>query len=351
MQTIDFHVHLLSPEMRPGRLPRRLLARFLARWQGIDPDEFLADPYSAYTRGLVRLVRESACLDKIVLFGVDARLDRQGRVVHRDATVCAANEDLLALYRENPDIIIPFFSVNPLRPDALERIDRYVELGFRGGKFLQNYWGVDTREERFSAYFERLRQRGLPLIVHLGSEGCVDSVHACEGIAMLEQPLAAGVTVVAAHMALSYRPLTIWRALSRKSRNFSPDYFRLLELLADHANLYADLSSLLTPVRAGVLAHLAGQEQVHHKLLFATDYPVPFSMVFSPCGLPLATRVALDRIANPFDRAVAALRHFFPEDSPLYSNHRKLLQPGGTCIPARQGARPAQDSGSTSTSM
>ncbi len=328
MQTIDFHVHLLSPEMRLDRLPLRLPARLFARWQGLDPAGFLADPYSAYTRGLLRRVRESVWLEKIVLFGVDARLDRQGRVVHRDARVCASNEDLLALYRENPDVIIPFFSINPLRPDALERIDRYVELGFRGAKFLQNYWGVDTREERFLPYFEKLHARGLPLIVHLGSEGCVDSVRACEGIAMLEQPLAVGVSVVAAHMALSYRPLTIWRALSRKEKNFSPDYFRLLELLADHATLYADLSSLLTPVRAGVLAHLAGQEQVHHKLLFATDYPVPFSMVLSPCGLPLATRIGLDRIANPFDRAVAALHHFFPEHSPVYTNHRKLLAGG-----------------------
>ncbi len=325
MQTIDFHVHLLSPEMHFARLPMRLAARLFARWQGLDPDGFVADPYHAYTTGLIRLVRESASLEKIVLFGVDARLDRQGRVVHRDARVCATNEDLLALYRQHPDIIIPFFSVNPLRPDALERIDRYVELGFKGAKFLQNYWGVDTREERYLAYFEKLRDLGLPLIVHLGSEGCVKSVRACEGIAMLEQPLAVGVTVVAAHMALSYRPLTIWRALSRKEKNFSPDYFRLLELLTDHGNLFADLSSLLTPVRAGVLAHLAGQEQVHHRLLFATDYPVPFSMVFSPCGLGLATRFRLDRIANPFDRAVSSLHHFFPPGSQVYTNHRLLL--------------------------
>ncbi len=324
--------------MRFDRLPRRLLARLFALRQGLDPARFVADPFHTYTRTLVRLVRESACLEKIVLFGVDARLDSRGREVHRDSTVCAGNGDLLALYRENPDIIIPFFSINPLRPDALDLIDRYVEEGFRGAKFLQNYWGVDTRQERFLAYFEKLRERGLPLVIHLGSESCVNSVRSCEGIEMLEQPLAAGVTVVAAHMALSYRPLLICRALSRKERNFSPDYFRLLELLASHDNLYADLSALLTPVRAGVLAHLAGQTQVHHKLLFATDYPVPFSLVFSPCGLPLRTRIGLDRIANPFDRAVAALSHFFPEESPLYTNHRRVLA----------GAHP---SGSTSTSI
>ncbi len=340
-QTVDFHVHLLNPLMRVDRLLPRLALRVLGRRMGLDPAALAADPYQAYISILIRLVRESKHVDRIVLFGVDARVDATGRELHRDALVCAGNDDLLAVYRANPDIIIPFFSVNPLRPDALELIDRYSELGFAGAKFLQNYWGVDTRQERFLPYFEKLAHKGLPLIVHLGSEGCVRSDRTCEGIDMLAQPLAAGVTVVAAHMALSYRPLTIWKAFSRKEKNFSADYFRLLEMLVVHDNLYADLSSLLTPVRAGVLSHLAAQEQVHQRLLFATDYPVPFSLLFSPCGLPLATRASLDRIANPFDRYVAALLHFFPEGHPLYTNHRKVLDRG----------LPAHFAGSTSTSM
>jgi predicted TIM-barrel fold metal-dependent hydrolase len=253
-------------------------------------------------------------------------VDEKGRELHRDPTVCADNEAVDALYRRAPDLIIPFLSVNPLRPDALERIEHWAGRGFRGVKFLQNYWNVDLREERFAPYFHKLRRLGLPLIIHIGSESSVHSFPACESLEMLEHPLRCGVTVIAAHMGLEYSPRHPIRALSRNPRHFGAHYHRLLEMLERHDNLYADISAILTPVRARALPHLSRQRQVHHKLLFGTDFPVPYTTLLNTHDLPWRRRRELSRITNPFDRYVETVLEYFPEDHPLWSNYTKVLK-------------------------
>jgi len=176
--TVDIHLHLLRRDLSFDRLYDRLAIRFFAKKLGAEPKALLADPYRAYCDTVVGRLRESKRLDKAVVFGVDARVDEKGREIHRDATVCAHTEDVLALHAEAPDVIVPFMSVNPLRPDTLERVDRYAEMGCKGVKFLQNYWGVDTRQKRFEPFFDKLREKGLPLIVSsLGMVAAQAAIH------------------------------------------------------------------------------------------------------------------------------------------------------------------------------
>jgi predicted TIM-barrel fold metal-dependent hydrolase len=325
MQTVDIHMHLLSGDVKLERLYDRLAVRFFAKKLGADPAALLANPHEAYCDTVVRRVRESKHMGKTVIFGVDARVDEKGNEIHRDPTVCATNEDVYRLYRRAPDIVIPFMSVNPLRPDALERIDRYAEMGFRGMKFLQNYWNVDTREKRFRPFFEKLAEKGLPLIVHIGSESSVHSFRACETLEMLEGPLEAGVTTIAAHMGLEYSFRTILKDLSKNPKHFGGNYHRLLAMLEEHENLYADISAILTPVRAKTLPHLSRQRQIHDKLLFGTDFPVPFTTLLNTHDIPLKRCRALNRIENPFDRYIETLLEYFPEGHPVWENWKKVL--------------------------
>ncbi len=322
---LDIHAHLLNSDVRFDRFYDKLAIRFFASKLGIEPQALIDNPYLAYTKGLMKNVRESKHLSKTVLFGVDARVDERGKTLHKDITVCATNDDMLSLYLNNQDIIIPFFSINPLRPDALDLIDKYTELGFKGAKFLQNYWGVDTTDERFIPYFEKLKEKNLPLIVHIGSESSVHSFKECESIQMLNQPLEIGVNTICAHMALSYTPLGIFKALSQNPKHFNEEYHKLLEMLAYHDNLYADISAILTPVRAKVLQHLAQEKSIHDKLLFGTDFPVPFTTMFNSYDLSFKKRRALGRIENPHDRYAEAILHYFPRDSAIFTNYKKIL--------------------------
>jgi len=325
VQTVDIHSHLLSSSVRFDRFYDRIAIRLFGKKMGFDSSRLLDSPYEAYVEALVGGVRSSKHLKKSVIFGVDARVDESGVELHRDLTVCATNEDLLRVYESNPDVVIPFFSINPNRADALDLIDKYSSLGFKGAKFLQNYWNVDTKDLKYRDYFEKLKDKNLPLIVHIGSESSIYSHKRCECISMLDHPLEVGVTVIAAHMALSYKPLQILKALSKNPKHFNEEYFTLLKMLEQHDNLYADISALLTPVRAKVLPHLSRQHQIHDKLLFGTDYPVPFSPLFNSYDLPLKRRFELAKIVNPFDRYTQTILEYFPSTNPIYSNYKKIL--------------------------
>ena len=327
MQTVDFHTHLLSPRVRFDRPFDRIALRFFAASLGTTAERLRRDPYNAYLEALTGSLASSRHVAKACLFPVDARVDERGREVHRDATVCSSNEEVSAVCRDHPDRLIPFLSVNPLRPDAVERIDAAVEAEARGAKLLQNYWGTDLNDARFTAYFERLRDVGVPLVIHVGSEYSIDSYGPCERLEMVRRPLEIGCTVVAAHMGLGRvgHPFAPWRNLSRDPVHFDRDYHQLLEWLEREPNLYADLAAILAPLRARALRHLSEQHQIHHKLLFASDYPVPFTSVWNSFDLPWAERRRIARIDNPFDRYTEILLRYFPESSPLYTNHAKLL--------------------------
>lgn len=327
MKTVDIHTHLLNPNARFNRLFDKLTIRFFGNDFGWDRKALQADPYATYVETMARSIRESKYIEKACLFGTDSRLDKRGRETDRDRTVCAMTKDVLAVMEKHPQQFIPFFSVNPRRQGAPDLIDEYVEKGCRGAKFLQNYWGIDLNDEQFVPYYEKIRQHKIPLIIHIGSEFSIDSDARFERTDMLDLPLACGVTVIAAHMGLgrlNYK-LRLWRNLSNDPHHFDEDYFLLLEKLQHHENLYADISAILSPLKARALRHLSKQTKVHHKILFGTDYPVPFPIRYNTYDLTPDTRKRIDSISNPFDRYTAAILEYFPAGNPIYDNYRKLL--------------------------
>ncbi len=326
MKTVDIHVHLLSSDVSFDRLYDKIALYFFAKRFGLRAKEIFKNPYNAYTSALIRNVEQSKHIEKIVLFGVDAAVDDEGGILHQDKTVCASNDAIASLYQQHPDKIIPFFSINPKRPDAIELIKKYHAMGFKGAKFLQNYWGVDTNDTRYKAYFETLVALDLPLIIHIGSESSVHSYKDYESITMLKQPLEMGVKVICAHMALGYEKDQFFRALRKNPKYYNQEYFTLLEMLQTYEHLYADISAILTPVRAKVLRHLSMQKEVHHKLLFGTDYPVPFTIFLNSYDLSLWKRLRIVVEKNAFDRYAKAILEYFPKESMIYTNYQKIIK-------------------------
>jgi predicted TIM-barrel fold metal-dependent hydrolase len=319
------HTHLLSGRVKFDRLYDKMAILFFARRLGANPIKLMSNSYDEYVKTLISCVRNSKHIEKIALFGIDEKIDENGNLLHKDTTVCASNDDTLEVFLQNKDVVIPFFSINPLRKDALKLIDNYADLGFKGAKFMQNYWEIDTNDIKFAPYFEKLKARNLPLIFHIGSESSLPSNRRYESLDMIDQALKIGVKVIVAHMALSYEPLRIFNAFRRNPKYFSQDYFKLLDMLEKYDNLYADISALLTPVRAKVLRHLADNFAVHNKLLYGSDYPVPFLIMLNSYDLPLFKRLKLVFEKNPFDRYAKTIMEYFPPQSPIYANYKKVL--------------------------
>ena len=108
MKTVEIHTHLLNPSVRFDRLFHRISAHFFGRSLGADPAQRMARPYETYVSSMARAIRESRQVEMICLFGVDGRLDEQGREIDRDKTVGATTDDD---GRGGPP---PFRSVHPL---------------------------------------------------------------------------------------------------------------------------------------------------------------------------------------------------------------------------------------------
>jgi len=331
MQTIDFHAHVLNPEVSFDRLFDKIALTFFAKKLGVDKQEMLNEKYAGFVKAFINNIETSKHIQKSVLLPVDAIVNAQGLEIERDKTVCSNNDDIYELYQKFPNHTIPFFSVNPNRVDALDLIDKYVALGFKGAKFLQNYWNIDINDEKYLPYFEKIKAYDLPIIIHTGSEYAVTSNSLYEKVDVANLAIKVGCKVVLAHMGvdtvMNSKLTDFHHNFSFDNKNFGDDYFKTLEYLEKHDNVYADLSALILVFRAKIIEDLAlNQKHLHHKLLFATDYPVPFSITFAYHSLSLSKRFEIEKIVNPLDRYIAFCNEYFDEESMIYTNWQKLIK-------------------------
>ena len=70
------------------------------------------------------------------------------------------------------DVLIPFGSVDPNRPDAVDRARRLIDdSGVRGFKFHPTVQGFDPSNEKFYALYEVLQDAGVVALFHTGQTG------------------------------------------------------------------------------------------------------------------------------------------------------------------------------------
>jgi len=326
MTTIDMHVHLLNPNVKFDRFFDKVALKLFGKKFDLDIKSIKQNPFGGYKKSFLNSVKNSKYIDKVVLLPVDGVYNKKGEQIDRDSTVCSFSEDVLEVYKQFPNLIIPFMSINPYRKNSLELLEKYKKQGAVGVKFLQNYWGIDLNDESFIPYYEKLIELDLPLIIHIGSEYSIKSDKKYESADMLLLPLKIGVKVIAGHIGVgdTDNRLLFWRNFSNNPKYFNKDYFQIIDLMQKYDNLYADISALLTIFKSRVLRDLTTRG-VEERLLFATDYPVVFSTIFCSYDLSLKKRLELNKIKNPFDRYLQAILEYFPENSPIYTNYKKIF--------------------------
>ncbi len=331
MQTIDFHAHLLNPNLSFSRVYDRVAISFFAKKLGVKKEDLLDRKYEAFVEAFINNIKSSKYVKKSVVLPVDAKIDDKGREISRDKTVCSSNEDILNEYKNYPNEMIPFFSINPNRVDALDLIDKYVNQGFKGAKFLQNYWDIDINDKRYIPYFEKIKAYDLPIIIHTGSEHAVESNPIYEKIEVANSAIEIGCKVVLAHFGVNtimeHNFIRFLNNFSFNNKKFGDDYFKTIEYLQKYENVYTDLSAIIINFRAKIIKDLAeNQTQIHDKLLFGTDFPVPFSLMFSYHSLGFKKRYELESIENPLDRNIEFFNQYFSEKSVIYTNWQKLIK-------------------------
>jgi predicted TIM-barrel fold metal-dependent hydrolase len=99
-----------------------------------------------------------------VIFTVDYE-SRSGRRPVR-------NEEVAEVAAANPDVLIPFASVDPARPNAVDEARRLIrDHGVRGFKFHPNMQEFYPNDRAVYPLYDTIAEAGLPALFHTGHSG------------------------------------------------------------------------------------------------------------------------------------------------------------------------------------
>jgi len=151
---IDVHVHTELTRDGHDPMPRELREAAASYFRSDEPLPTVDDLAAYY-----RLRRIAA-----VVFTVDWE--------SRSGIAPIPNEEIAEAAAANPDVLIPFASVDPARPDAVERARRLIsEHGVKGFKFHPNLQAFFPNERGAYPLYETIAEAGLPALFHTGHSG------------------------------------------------------------------------------------------------------------------------------------------------------------------------------------
>ena len=154
VRAIDVHTHAEVSITGHDPMPRELrdASKRYFRGEGSQPT---AEDVAAYYRE-----RDMAC----VLFTVDYESQSGRRPV--------SNEEIVEVAAANPDVVIPFASVDPARPGAAGEVRRLItDHGVRGFKFHPNMQAFYPNDAKAYPLYEAIAEAGLPALFHTGHSG------------------------------------------------------------------------------------------------------------------------------------------------------------------------------------
>ena len=104
------------------------------------------------------------------------RLDLGGVLLGWDAERATGrpaldNEWLAEICVRSGGRFVGFGSVDPLRPDALDRVARFPELGLRGVKLHPTLQAFDPSDDALLGFFDGVAELGLIVLTHAGTSG------------------------------------------------------------------------------------------------------------------------------------------------------------------------------------
>lgn len=323
-EIIDIHCHtagigaggsgcFLSPAMRRSWKYRIYLNAF-----GVSEEDLRREGDGLILRRLSETLAQSSRVSAAVVLAMDAVIAANGEVDRAKTEIYIPNEFLARETGRYPNLLFGA-SINPYRADALERLTQAAADGAVLVKWLPSIQHIDPADERLTPFYRKLTELGLPLLVHTGSEHSFTGArHELADPDLLRLPLGLGVTVIAAHAGGS------GRYQGERSQG------RFLRLAAEFPNLHADISALTQLNRLGHLPWLLRHPELHDRLCYGSDMPLLNTPIVSAWGflfrLPVGRILAINRLANPWDRDVA-LKEALGVTPGILHNSARLLGP------------------------
>jgi len=246
VSAIDVHVHTEISRSGHDPMPPELRAA-AARYFRSDRPLPTVDDVAAYYRE-----RNMAA----VVFTVDWE--------SRSGIAPIPNEEIAEAAASNPDVLIPFASVDPARPDAVGRARRLIDVhGIKGFKFHPNLQAFFPNERSAYPLYEAIAEAGLPALFHTGHSGMGTGVSGGGGFRlkysnpMCLDDVAADfpeLAIVLAHPSFPWQDEAISVCLHKE-------------------NVWIDLSGWSPKYFAPQLVQYANT-QLSTKVLFGSDFPL-----------------------------------------------------------------------------
>jgi mannonate dehydratase len=281
----DAHAHLIGlgaggtgcrvdPEMLSHLHPvKRFQFEVYKSGAGItDPETADAD----FVARLLELQRAMNPQGKLLLLALDHYVGEDGTERPDRSPLYTPNDYALRIAGEHPEFEA-CASIHPYRTDCTDRLDAVAESGARAVKWIPNAMGIDPASPRCDPFYRRMAELGLPLLTHGGTEYAVDASHHQDfGHPLrLRRALDAGVRVIVAHCASMGSFPDADSDDAREAASFDL-FMRLFTDPRYESNLYADISTL-AQVHHGTrpLQELLKAPELHDRLLYGSDYPLP----------------------------------------------------------------------------
>lgn len=282
--------------------------------------EVQRDGDASLLRRLSEQVAASRHISHAVVLALDGALDEATGQLDRVRTEVYVPNEFVARETSRYTNLLWGASINPLRADALERLDWAAARGAVLVKWIPSIMHFAPDDTRLTNFYRRLIELQLPLLCHAGQERSFTLARdeLCDPL-RLRLPLSLGVTVIAAHIA------------STGSNGRERDTDRLARLMLEFPNLRTELSSLTQINKPGYLREALLSPQFRGRVAYGSDFPLINTALVSPWYHPLELTTSQMRAiaaeTNVWDRDVA-LKQALGVPPEVFTRSAEWLRPG-----------------------
>jgi mannonate dehydratase len=288
-QLWDGHVHLIgsgdsnsgiwvNPHMRSLLHPKQYAQfKFYLNAACANPDK-IDDSFLAR---LLSLHKELPPGARLLLLAFDYTYDEKGNLNKEKSAFHTPNIHTAKIAEQYPQQFKWIASIHPYRKDCVEAVYNAAQKNARAVKWLPPAMGMDPASALCDKFYAALKDCDLPLLVHAGEEKAVHGAnkHTFGNPLKLRRPLEQGVRVIVAHCASLGKSLDIDAGDNGKMLPNFALFERLMDEKEYEGSLFGEISAMtqINRVRPA-LDRLIGRQDWHHRLINASDYPLPAVM-------------------------------------------------------------------------
>ena len=211
---------------------------------------------------------------KVMLFAFDWYHNENGQAVKDKSIFYIPNQYAQKIASEHAHRFEWVCSIHPYRVDAVEALTAAKAEGARAIKWLPQGMGIDPASPKCDAFYAACARLNLPIICHTGRESAVQGGNQDDANPLkLRRALDAGVHVVLAHCASDGEDIDYDNG-NKKVKCFDL-FLRMMDAPQYENLLFGEISAITLFNHAWTIKPLLQRTDLHHRLLNASDYPLP----------------------------------------------------------------------------